>query len=170
MAINLTIPTPTWSAMTLSGAKTYLVAAGTIAYASLAYWHGAMSLDQAVDLAVGAAGLGTLRHGLTTSTALAAERYAQIMLDEIKRQSGIQQAVTLSSASSAQRQVSIPFIQTKAALPLDLGGWIASTGGGASAPQVTAASPTSDVLLVTGVTAQGATPAPIFTGIHPIKS
>jgi hypothetical protein len=74
MAINISIPMPSASMLTLSGAKTYLVALGTIAFAGLSYWKGTMDLNTAVTYALSAGGLGALRHGLSTAGAMAVEK------------------------------------------------------------------------------------------------
>ncbi len=76
MSINIRIPTPSVSTLTLNGAKTYLVALGTVAFAGLSYWQHTMDLNTAIELALGAGGLGALRHGISTSTILIAERVA----------------------------------------------------------------------------------------------
>lgn len=60
----------------LNGAKTYLVALGTMAFAGLSYWHGTMDMNAAVQMALGGAGLGALRHGISTAAVAKAEAIA----------------------------------------------------------------------------------------------
>lgn len=50
----------------INGYKTYVVAAVTIAFALASYWGGTMTFDAATALALGGAGLGALRHGIST--------------------------------------------------------------------------------------------------------
>lgn len=48
----------------LKGKKTYIVMGVMIAYAGVQYWTGAMTADQAFQLAANAAGFGALRGGI----------------------------------------------------------------------------------------------------------
>ena len=49
-----------------SGWKTYIVAGVTIVWALVSYWQGTMTFDAATALVLGGAGLGALRHGVST--------------------------------------------------------------------------------------------------------
>jgi hypothetical protein len=49
---------------TLTGKKTYIVAAATIAYAVLGYYTGNLDFNRAVEVALNAAGLAALRAGV----------------------------------------------------------------------------------------------------------
>ena len=69
----------------LAGKKTYVVAALTIAFAAVEYWAGGMTQKEAVELVLGSAGLGALRHGLTgTLESVVEGMYAPKVLDAIK--------------------------------------------------------------------------------------
>ena len=48
----------------LSGYKTYIVAAVTIAYAITSAWQGTIDQTTAMQMILGALGLGALRHGI----------------------------------------------------------------------------------------------------------
>ena len=50
----------------MNGYKTYIIAVVTIAFAGVSFWSGTMTVDAAVALALGGAGLGALRHGVAT--------------------------------------------------------------------------------------------------------
>lgn len=49
----------------LSGSKTYIVAAVMVAYAIVEWWNGAMMQDQAAQMVLNALGLGGLRAGVS---------------------------------------------------------------------------------------------------------
>ena len=55
--------------MDFSGYKTYIVAAATIIYAVVSWWSGAMGQDAAIAMILGGAGIGALRHAVTTTVA-----------------------------------------------------------------------------------------------------
>lgn len=61
---QITIPLP---GISLSGAKTYIVAFASAAFAGISYWQGTMDMNTAIALAFGASGLGALRHGISTA-------------------------------------------------------------------------------------------------------
>lgn len=49
----------------LNGWKTYIVAAVGVIFAAVSYWNGTMDFNAAVAMAIGSAGLGALRHGVS---------------------------------------------------------------------------------------------------------
>jgi hypothetical protein len=51
----------------LTGYKSYIIAAVGVAFAVVSYWSGTMDFDAAVAMALGAAGLGAIRHGISTT-------------------------------------------------------------------------------------------------------
>ena len=53
----------------LKGKKSYIIAAGTLAYAGYGFYSGHMTKDEAIKLAIGSGALATLRHGLDTKFA-----------------------------------------------------------------------------------------------------
>jgi hypothetical protein len=53
----------------LAGKKTYIVAAATILYAALGYYTGNLDFNQAVNVALNAAGLAALRAGVARKEA-----------------------------------------------------------------------------------------------------
>ena len=53
----------------LSGKKTYIVAGLTVLVAAYEFWTGKMTEPQAIEMALGGAGLGALRHGVSGTIA-----------------------------------------------------------------------------------------------------
>ena len=51
----------------LQGKKTYIVAAATVVYALAEWWAGTIDQSAAVAMILGAAGMGAIRHGISTS-------------------------------------------------------------------------------------------------------
>lgn len=49
----------------INGSKTYIVAAVTIAFALAQLWQGAIDQNTAMEMVLGAMGLGALRHGIS---------------------------------------------------------------------------------------------------------
>lgn len=50
----------------LKGKKTYIIAAASVAYAIAQYWAGNMDFDHLMTALAAAAGLSSLRHGVST--------------------------------------------------------------------------------------------------------
>jgi hypothetical protein len=83
-----------WNA--LKGAKTYIVAASGLLYAGAHYFIiGDMTSQQAIELALGSAGLGALRHGLSTQMVALIQALGPEALDAIKKNAGKAGAVVL---------------------------------------------------------------------------
>lgn len=58
----------------LNGWKTYAISALTILYAAAGCALGQLDINTAVEMAFGAAGLGALRHGVTTASSILTEK------------------------------------------------------------------------------------------------
>lgn len=65
--------------MWLTGMKTYIVAFATVLYALVQYWNGAMSVNAAVAMVVGALGMAALRHGVSTTLLAAVTNAVQFL-------------------------------------------------------------------------------------------
>jgi hypothetical protein len=69
----------------LSGYKTYAIAAATIAYALVhCFLIGDMTSQQCTELVVGGAGLGALRHGISTELANLIRTIGPAVLDSFR--------------------------------------------------------------------------------------
>jgi hypothetical protein len=77
---QLVIPLPKFS---LSGAKTYIIAAATVLFAGLSYWQGTIDMNTAITLAFGASGLGALRHGISTTGSALGEKFTTLVLRKL---------------------------------------------------------------------------------------
>jgi len=83
-----------WSA--LKGAKTYVVAASGLLYAGVHFFYlGDISSKDAVELALGSAGLGALRHGLSTQITAIILALGPEVLDALKKQQAAIKSVAL---------------------------------------------------------------------------
>jgi hypothetical protein len=100
MAINLSIPTPSVSMLTLSGAKTYLVAAAAIAYAGYGFYTHQMNADEAAAFLLSGAGAGAVRAAIAKVAAFSSEHTDAI--DSARAE--IAQLRSLVSAVLAQSQ------------------------------------------------------------------
>jgi len=85
-----------WAA--IGGYKTYFVAGATVLYAVAGLWGGTMSQDAAVAMIFGGAGLGALRHGVSSTMMQLAQKMLPLVLDALKQPGRTVSAVLLSAA------------------------------------------------------------------------
>jgi hypothetical protein len=109
MSINLSIPTPNVSTLTLSGAKTYLIAAASIAYAAYGFWTHQMSADEAAAFLLSGAGAGAVRAAIAKVSAFSSDHADAIdsARAEIAQLKTLVQAV-LAQAKPAPAPVAAP--------------------------------------------------------------
>lgn len=110
MAINLSIPTPNVSSLTLSGAKTYLVAAAAVAYAAYGLYTHQMTTDEAAGFILSGAGGAAVRAAIAKISAFAADHADAIdaARAEVVQLRGLVQALQVQVAAAPVKVVVAP--------------------------------------------------------------
>lgn len=78
MSLQINIPTPSTGALTLSGAKTYIVAVAAIAYAAYGFFTHQMNADEAAAFLLSGAGAGAVRAAIGKVVAFGARHTDQL--------------------------------------------------------------------------------------------
>jgi len=106
MPLQISIPTPTVSAMTLSGAKTYIVAAASVAYALYGYYEHQLDAPTAAAFLLSGAGGAAIRAAIAKASAFLVAHAAA--LAEVKAL--LQAVLAQTSATATAVQLGAPII------------------------------------------------------------